>query len=1693
MNAVDFTARAESLLDRVVPAMVPLLPDDIDETYFTGFMRRNRRQLVQMLAAVLRQRLAPTVSLSAPAAPDEHRRAQRAEANLAAMQIVARTRPGTRLAEADLAALRRYSGWGGIGLESYKGRFPAGLAVDPQALIHEYYTPTAVADAVAGQVAALMPSLPVDAGGKVAALEPSAGIGRYILPAPRSLVWDACEFSEVSAGILRLLRPDVRLHVGTFESWVASNNARRFGLVVANPPYGARGASFVDDPDRSTHKIKDAYIYFLMRSAGLLAPGGVGIYLIPRGFMDGSSAPLQKAREQMLRSHHLMVSFRLPSNDPSRGAEGNLFPGANVVVDVVFLRARPGVLREVDAADAAIVAGGYYKQNPGHILGKEVIEQGATGRRARFGGYEIHGRFDGFPEWTERPLCEACVISAPARAGSASSAPAPDIGEDESLGAARQLGDRVEGYLKALTADPQAAIGLHADLVAALAGWVDAYGPPKASQAILQASRDEKVRRFMEALPNGKVSIPRPPAPPAPPYRLVPTDIADWLYRQQGALTVAQVHAEHRRLGGPLPEGEVRARLYAAGWCVDGDAIMPERVYLSGHLWPRFDRAKERAASDPQAAHQLQLLRKTIRPSVLADIENIEPRQSWLPATAISAWASDTLAGYYDDPVVLEWREGLLHVAGVDYVSLANTAAERRSSGVSLSVGMLAFLGWANHDAVMFKPEKKKDQANGEDESLDQARIRQGEDWRKSFARWLAEHPDHAEAVVERYNRLFRGYVEPVREAKPLNIARWRKINLHRYQVESAQRVIAARKGLLALDVGLGKTFTALSIMATARQEGWAKRPVLYVPNSLVWKWKRDVATVLPDYRCVVIGSELYRARDGRIKSRTDSPEQRGQKWTAFRAGAFDVAIVAYTVLARTKMRPEPIEAYTRGLDSVQRAVALRRRNIQRSQQGKKPRELSERDEAILREGAKAWVAEKLQLPEGHQHDVGVWWDDIGVDMMIVDEAQNFKNLYMPEEREGGVPDYMGNPGEGSDRAWNLDFRLASVRARSGGSGVVLLSATPAKNSPLEIYNALQLIDPGIMLRAGITDPEHFIDRFCGLTRRDQEDVTGKIRTRLACTSFVNLHELRDLLYSVADYKTAAEVGLKLPEPTTHLVDVELDAGAAAAVSHAIAEIEQADEDRKEALQQGRMDSANAIGMKIMGIKMRISMLGIHGKLPGANEGGGNPEKKQAVVDTNPHSGKIDACVSRIMARKACGHIVFCDFIAAHVWLKRALVEAGMAEGRIAILNAPMVPDTEGRQRIAMDFNGTGEPGEPDYEPAKYDVVIANAVAYEGVDLQRRTCAIHHLDLPWEPATLHQRNGRGVRQGNNAANIDLFYYMALGTGDRERLDKIRGKAGWMNALNDKNARETSNPAAQLSDDGWDDFIIRHSRNPEKARARIEAKRREAEEAARARRELNVRRLLRAANDLFRRAEKAVDPAEAAMTLAEAERRLEAVLASDAVTFPWVVLASMVRSKPVYIGDTGPLLYEGLLANGTRIGKLARNQDGKLVVGVNMLTYGGDVTPIWHPQLASELERTLSFKPSDVTMGGPVPEPQRDEAIRTVMLRSGLYAMNLRLADDAWLGWWWPGIRRFMEQDRGPVLTVPFKRNGVARVAPSRYMDSDSHVYPPNAEGYAAWVADAPHNPDLAFREADDITRGWWGVGLPRDAFSRVRT
>ncbi len=1825
------------------------------EAWFTS----NAKLLALVGGAVVRRvaQAKPLVAAAGPSLPEQLdpdpdflTPAARTAANLRAIEVLA---SGRSIGRNELAILRRYSGWGGLSIDAIASRVPPGWLPEISGKETEYYTPRKLCQEVAR---VLRPMLATTRGpgerGTFRALEPAAGIGRFIEAlsgAGFDLVeWTAVEFSKISALLLQSLHPNVQVFHGPFEQWLASSEPEFAGtlhLVVANPPYGKRGGTVRLDPDPS-YREEEAQRYFLRRGLDLLRPGGIGVFLVPYGILTSTAPYSRKMREQILRRHHLSVAFRLPSQ---------LFAGGNIVTDLIFFRARGGELPSALPEDAEVIDGGYFRQNPDHILGRVVgSDEDAPGPKGRR-GYEIAGEFDRLPDFTERPVCTSCRVEPfrRARAGAAASR-REDL--PPYLQAAATLGERVGLFLQAFGAtdarSAKTAVALFGELREALLAWqagrdaVQGERVPWKDRDLQQAARQlPELVAFLSAFEEDGSLAKALQTPPvfAPRYAGAIDDVAaqaTHIFETQRRVTLEDLRILRQEIGAPLLKPKtIEQRLLLADWAQDGDEYFPAVTYYSGHLWPKYRRAKDRAeAGDEQAQKQVARLYELIAPPPLAEIA-AEPRMPWIPLRVMQGWLAKFTEG---DVPPLSREGGLLHIAGKPLAELEQ-----------LRPWLQIAFGYINHDYGLFQVpyEKQYLEAQGREETsteaLDRARLAYSAKAMADFATFLAANPELASEVEVSYASTFKGYVQPVYEPRDLEIARWRgRFTLRPHQQAGAWRLVQNGGGLLAFDVGVGKTLTGIATMARLRQEGRARRILIIVPNSIVWKWEKDIRRALPDYRVVVIGAERYVGRNGILRSRTDTQQERALKYRQFQAGEFDCALVTYSMFARTGLRKETLGRFVAATAAVQRELGMAARTEQVRAQGVEAREKSgkrkadkiplaslaavrrvlgedatedvtgdsltklrlevgerlarereererrmqdllqrlkdgsERERVLFSLMVEEWVADRIELPN---QDPGIYWEDLQVDLIILDEAQNFKNLWAVQQREGGLPKYLGAIQEGSERAWQFALRSFEVRERTGGAGVVLLSATPAKNSPLEYFTLLGYVDGKAWERLGITDPEVFIDRYLRLELRwtIEPDLSTKLRSVVA--GFKNLNELRDVVFRFADFKTAEEVGLQLPKTERENVvlpmsDVQRNRFGSLA-----------DQYRK-LMERATTDAAART--KALGLLQRMALVSIHPELDGgpgqqipadadeqpiavsdpqeaeglietalgdalsvagidASDGHADAERHESVRRApkpkripwtwrnahqvqDPRSPKLVDAVRQIMARRDCGHIVFCDNVAVHYWLRMLLEQAGIPRARIGILNAEVAPMPLQRQVISDKFNGIpavlNDRGEieTEGEPPTIDIVVANATAYEGIDLQVRTCQVSHLDLPWEPATLQQRNGRAVRQGNMQAVIKIAYLLSERSTDSVRFSVISGKLGWMRDMLASADRETNNPAAD-SEMSPDEMMLYLSSDADAAKAAIEVMKRTNEFQARERTVQSAWGALRTVANRAASLPGMKDPAEQNLAHKQLDQAKRLLAQIPAEIWPWHFLVPVAEQgvaltthelQPAAVIAQRPANIAPLWEGGHFTRRSADGDDGfevgtvrTTVVGVRLLGEWNwttlDLSTIpeqWAERLGRVTPENFQAAPDLWEAAGSIDRSlvreRLDAQIRT-RARITIEDLRLPLASESWRVWLWDNygqalVGLLVEKDRErrdePVLVPYLDATGLVDLGElGDGATSRRQVFPWTLDGFRQFINAAANRIGkvaasglkLTWTVLDQAAVAWWGKRLPR--------
>lgn len=1266
--------------------------------------------------------------------PDRRTPGQRRAANIEALRLL---QAEDCCGRDDRRILRRYTGWGGLSTTD----LPANLgAVRREELLATYYTPTRLCWDLAALLRPRVVALEKFRGRVLRCLEPSAGVGRFIQPWGPEIArglqeWTAFEPDPMSATVLHKLFPDVEVVRDVFEisSWHPA-----YDLVLSNPPYGVRD---VREQDPRGREIASAQDYFLAKTLSTLRPMGLAVYLVPSGFLTGSRA--RERREAAMRAARFLGAVRLPNA---------LFPGANLMTDLLVFRRR--AVDGLDDDDQAILDGQWFSMHPELILG--------TIGKGKFGD-AIKGNYQGLPEFmafrADLELEDAPVLAL------------SDAAADVDV-----ITDAVKARLRRI--ESRLTLVVQSGVYDGLQEIVDD------ADALIESVPSGAVRaRVEQALAQVRLTAAaaRPTTEEQPWLR--PDNLAEQArHLRQAAITLdmrdrsreaaafeiakgrrsAEVAALNNRVGGVVVDAEaVEHQLVEQGWGLEWregaahpDLVPPEEFWL-GDPWRHVDRLAR--VDDPRAVALRRRVLERIGPVAFDAVPVPQARAPWVPLPILSRWIQHVLGTPVPIPLVRSHELRSLAPAGDSLV------------------------GWLNGDVAEWGV--KAEQQIEVDLRL-----------ANNFARWWPSmEAELQELATEAYNRAFRG-VEHTPEdlLRPLKLARL-GINLKPHQVTAVNRL--GPRGLMALDVGLGKTFTALALLARARQgeQGAgqrARRAVIVVPASVLGNWLKECQRALPDMTFAVVGYRTTRTGSQAL----DTPEERVEKWRQLASGEVDFVLTTETSLMRLRM---PVPEEVREHPFVQGAALARANGRRRTER-----------QTVLSAAVMAAFFKDLNEPV-HEPDP-ISWAEVGIDLLIVDEAHHTRKALAPDEFLGAVPDYAGNTAT-SRTAFQLWMRCIVTKF------VYLLTATPVVNGPVELAVLMTAIDKNLFTRMGVFSVSQWMATFLDIQLKERETMTGSV-IRPAVVGLRDLAALRQIMSPLSVWMTAREtLGTAsdenpggLPETTAETFIVEPDEPTEMATQEII-------EDLEEAVRKG------AVSL-VMGLLMALRKAAIHPQLylqgerreltvktlkgPVAIKKRMVPEAYTEPPDELLSTAKLEKLASVVKANRGCGHLVFTESVAAHAWIAKFLRARGLV---VLVLNAEVALSPEKRQKIADEFNSGG-----------VQVLLGNQVMAEGINVQREGCRVHNLDTPWSPSQLHQRAGRVVRQFSSFREVFLYYYVVRGGADLFFLQAVLGKAGWLQTLIGA-GDDTTNPAATAELDPLQ-LLASASRQPEFWRGAYEEKR-----------------------------------------------------------------------------------------------------------------------------------------------------------------------------------------------------------------------------------------------------------------------------
>ena len=601
---------------------------------------------------------------------------------------------------------------------------------------------------------------------------------------------------------------------------------------------------------------------------------------------------------------------------------------------------------------------------------------------------------------------------------------------------------------------------------------------------------------------------------------------------------------------------------------------------------------------------------------------------------------------------------------------------------------------------------------------------------RADFSQWLWRDPRRAERLQMIYENNFSCFRSRSFDGSFLTFPGMNeKFELYDFQKEAAAKILFTPNTLLAHEVGSGKTFIMAAAGMKLRQLGMSRRNMFVVPNSLVGQWEGIFKELYPEARILTVDPPAFTKdkKPGTMRSIKDTD--------------FDAVIIAYSCFDRIPLSDR----------AMRRMLAMEYEEIARyaaQHGGKEPKALHAKRTALLGRIKALELSEKKAAPDKAE----LCFDDLGITTLFLDEAHNYKNI--PIESSAGL---LGINSRGSDKCARM---LEKVRYTSmTGRGCVFATGTPITNSISDAYTMQKYLQYNDLKALGLRSFDSWIGMFAEAKTDFEIDVdTSGYRMCRRLRSFHNLPELT-AMFSVAAHYHKTDGRRDIPDFAGH-EDCTIEK------SEALAQYLKDISERAETVRRGEIDRKTDNMLKIT-TDGRKAALDIRLVVPEAGE---QLKSKVRFCAENVYS------IWRENDIESCTQLVFCDISTPKAEfniydeLKRLLVEKGIPPEEIEFIHNFEEDD----ERVEL-FKRVNE--------GRVRVLLGSTFKLgTGVNVQTRLKAAHHLDVPWRPADMIQREGRILRPKNLNPRVRIFRYITEGSFDAYSWQLLETKQSFISQL-----------------------------------------------------------------------------------------------------------------------------------------------------------------------------------------------------------------------------------------------------------------------------------------------------------------------
>lgn len=1325
--------------------------------------------------------------------------------------------------------LAKYVGWGGLAdafdetKDNWKNEFaelyatlsPEEYAAARSSTLNAHYTSPTVIKAIYEAVG----NMGFETGN---ILEPSMGVGNFFGCLPEAMQNSklyGVELDSITGRIAKQLYPKADITIAGFET---TDRRDFYDLAIGNVPFGQYQVN-----DRAYNKLGfSIHDYFFAKALDQVRPGGVVAFVTSRYTMDKQSP---EVRKYIAQRADLLGAIRLPNNAFKANA------GTEVVSDIIFLQKRDRPIEiepdwvHLGKNDDGFAINSYFIDNPEMVLGRQTSESTQYGKQdftvepyenLDLGvqlGYAIQNIKGTYTE-AELPDLgdgEAIDTSIPAdpnvknysytvvdgdvyyRENSRMVKPELNATATERVKGMVELrdcvqkliGQQMDGFVSdASIRETQRELNDLYDKFIAKHGLINSRGNALAfaddSSYYLLCSlevldEDNNLKRKADMFTKRTIK---------------PSEVVTSVDTASEALAVsiaekAKVDMEYMSsLTGKTEQelaSDLRGVIYmdfnrkpdgSYTWRTADDFLSGNVREKLAYYQKALDLLPEDANHRNEIADNVEAL-KMAQPKDL-DASEIEVRlgATWIDKSYIQQFMVETFEPPYYlrrsievnySPFSAEWNITGKSQPSYSDVNAYMTYGTDRANAYKILEDTLNLRDVRIYDTVTDPDGKERRVLNSKETTLAQQKQQAIKD---AFQDWIWRDPDRRQELVTKYNELFNSNRPREYDGSHIVFSGMNpEIKLREHQLNAVAHILYGGNTLLAHEVGAGKTFEMVAAAMESKRLGLCQKPLFVVPNHLTEQWASEFLRLYPSANILAATKKDF------------EPRNRKKFCGRIATGDYDAIIIGHSQFERIPV-------------SAERQERLLQEQIAEIEDGLEELKASRAERFTIKslERTKKGLETRLQkLQDSTRKDDVITFEQLGVDRLYVDEAHNYKNLFLYTK----MRNVAGLSTTDAQKSSDMLLKCRYIDEITDNRGVVFATGTPVSNSMTELYTMMRYLQHDTIRNKGLAHFDCWASTFGETTTAIElapEGTGYRARTRFA--KFFNLPELMNLFKEAADIKTADQLNLPTPTPIYHN-EVAQPTEIQKAMVQELSE-------RAAAVHSGKVDPSvdNMLRITSDGRKLGLDQRIINPNLP------------------DEPTSKVNMCVDNIHRIWEDGHadkltqLVFCDLstpkstpskraakapagnldspeiralehlaekdggteeeqrFTVYDDIRDKLVERGIPREQIAFIHEA---NTEARKKELFSKVRSGQ----------VRVLMGSTFKMgAGMNVQDRLIALHDLDAPWRPGDLEQRSGRIIRQGNMNPEVHIYRYVTEATFDAYLWQTLENKQKFISQI-----------------------------------------------------------------------------------------------------------------------------------------------------------------------------------------------------------------------------------------------------------------------------------------------------------------------